>query len=142
MKPLPVVVALLVGLGMGYYEDSNKKPVDPAEQRARIVADQEALRSDAMNMINRDTNAKCYAALHAYENFDGFHVLCANNNDVAFGEVEATAKNTTAYLLVIGDNGRGGVMVTGLERLDAAGKAALFHHWEDYLNKWGGHHER
>lgn len=139
MKPLPAIAAVLVFAGVMSFLDSHYhitgKPLDPEEKRARIVADQEALRSEAMNIINRDTNAKCYAALHAYENFDGFHVLCANNNDVAFGEVEATAKNTTAYLLVIGDNGRGGVMVTGLERLDAAGKAALFHHWEDYLNK-------
>ena len=138
MKFIHQVAAVLVFAGVmsvldGHYHFTGK-PLDPEEKRARVVADQEALRSDAMNIINRETNAKCYAALHVYENFDGFHVLCANNNDVAFGEVEATAKNTTAYLLVIGDNGRGGVMVTKLERLDAAGKAALFQHWENYLN--------
>lgn len=132
MKFLPYVIAIaLAPVVAGYLED---KPVDPVAHHEAIVADQEALRSDVMNMINRETNAKCYAALHAYENFDGFHVLCADNNDVAFGEVEATDENTTAYLLVVGDNGRGGVKATKLERLDAAGKAALFTHWEDYLN--------
>lgn len=135
MKALKNVLVCLLTVGVLYHLDHrNDAPVDPVAHHEKMVADQEALRSDAMNMINRETNAKCYAALHAYENFDGFHVLCANNNDVAFGEVEATAKNTTAYLLVVGDNGRGGVKVTKLERLDAAGKAALFTHWENYLN--------
>lgn len=131
MKFLKYVIAMVLATA-AYYHDN--KPVDPVARHEAIVADQEALRSDAMNMINRETNAKCYAALHAYENFDGFHVLCADNNDVAFGEVEATDENTTAYLLVVGDNGRGGVKATKLERLDAAGKAALFTHWENYLN--------
>lgn len=135
MKALKNVLICLLTVGVLYHLDHrNDAPVDPAERRERIVTDQEALRSDAMNMINRETNAKCYAALHVYENFDGFHVLCADNNDVAFGEVEATDENTTAYLLVVGDNGRGGVKATKLERLDAAGKAALFTHWENYLN--------
>lgn len=139
MKFLHKVAAVIVFANVMHYLDTNYlhltgKPADPVAHHEKMVADQEALRSDAMNMINRETNAKCYAALHVYENFDGFHVLCANNNAVAFGEVEATAKNTTAYLLVVGDNGRGGVEATKLERLDAAGKAALFTHWENYLN--------
>lgn len=131
MKFLPYVIAAVFATGAYLH---NNEHVDPVARHEAIVADQEALRSDAMNMINRETKAKCYAALHVYENFDGFHVLCADNNDVAFGEVEATDENTTAYLLVVGDNGRGGVKATKLERLDAAGKAALFTHWENYLN--------
>ena len=131
-RTLVVIVALLMLL-VGWQSPSMFTEDSPAtDNTAAMVENQEGLRSDLMNIINMKTAANCYAALHAYENFDGYHVLCANNNEVAFGEVEATSDNTTAYLVTIADvNGKVGVK--DLKILGSAEKDALFILWGDYL---------
>ena len=131
-RTLVVIVALLMLL-VGWQNPSMFTEDSPAtDNTAAMVENQEGLRSDLMNIINMKTAANCYAALHAYENFDGYHVLCANNNEVAFGEVEATSDNTTAYLVTIADvNGKVGVK--DLKILGSAEKDALFILWGDYL---------
>lgn len=133
-RTLVVIVALLMLLAgwqnPGMFTEDNNTAIN---NTAAMVENQEGLRSDLMNIINMKTAANCYAALHAYENFDGYHVLCANNNEVAFGEVEATAGNTTAYLVTIADvNGKVGVK--DLKVLGSAEKDALFILWGDYLD--------
>ena len=110
-RTLVVIVALLMLL-VGWQNPSMFTEDSPAtDNTAAMVENQEGLRSDLMNIINMKTAANCYAALHAYENFDGYHVLCANN--------------------IADVNGKVGVK--DLKILGSAEKDALFILWGDYL---------
>ncbi|WP_105492345.1 hypothetical protein [Escherichia coli] len=128
------VVAILCAIAVGYNFHPEMSEHDRQEVLKKDIKDQEALRSSVLQIINK-SNFKCYSALYAVESYDGsIKALCANNNNVAFGEEVATTENTTAYKIqLLGENKAG--MRFKVIKDNETSKDALFTMWTQYLDK-------
>ncbi|EMB7054183.1 hypothetical protein VAG18_002875 [Escherichia coli] len=128
-----VIIILLSGvIGYNFYPEMSAQ--DKQELLKKEIKNQESLRESVQQIINK-TNYKCYTSLYAVESYDGsIKALCANNNNVAFGEEVATTENTTAYKIqLLGENKAG--MRFKVIKDNETSKDALFTMWTQYLDK-------